>query len=111
MANSFSGLSSKLGLACYSVSVFLNAALACIICYRLVWHARTVEEYLGEEQESPYSGIVVLLVESVLPYTLSGIAFLISYGVGSQTAITFLCVYTSMTVRCWSTVLRIYQRC
>ncbi|KAH0828728.1 hypothetical protein J3R83DRAFT_3140, partial [Lanmaoa asiatica] len=92
----FSGLAAKLGLAYYTVSVFLKATLTCMICYRLLRHAKVVREFLGKEHASLYYRIVMLLVESVLPYTLSGIAFLVSYGIRSQLAIVFSCVYTLM---------------
>ena len=70
-----------------------------MICYRLLCHAKTAKEYLGDEYASPYFTIITLLVESALPYTLSAIAFLVSYGSGSQTAIAFSRVYALMMVR------------
>ncbi|KAF8552787.1 hypothetical protein OG21DRAFT_1335302 [Imleria badia] len=56
----------------------------------LAW--ASIREYLGKHA-SPYMAIVGLVVESVLPLTLSSIAFLISYGMGSQAAAVFSCIH------------------
>lgn len=70
-----------------------------MICYRLLRHARIVRKYLGDKHASPYITIVALIVESVLPFTLSGIAFLVSHGMGSQSAVAFSFVHSLVMVR------------
>ena len=95
----FTGVASQLGLAYYTVSVFLHTTLTCMICYRLVRHGRKVQKHLGHEYASSYFAVVTVVIESVLPYTLSGIAFLVSLGVGSPTSVAFVCVYFMMMVR------------
>jgi hypothetical protein len=95
----YTGVASQFGLAYCGVSVALSTILACMICYRLVRHGRRVREHLGHEYASPYFAVVTLVVESVLPCTLSGIAFLVSLGVGSPTSVAFVCVYFMMLVR------------
>ena len=97
--NFFSGISSQLGLAYYTTSVFLTAMLTWMVCYRVVQYGRRIKEGLGSEYASPYFAIVALVVESVLPCTLSGIAFLISFGIGSQTSVCFSFVFILMMVR------------
>ncbi|KIK96607.1 hypothetical protein PAXRUDRAFT_293772 [Paxillus rubicundulus Ve08.2h10] len=87
------GLASTLGLAYYSISVFLNITVSSIICFRMMRHAMKVKEQLGNEYASAYFVVVSIVVESVLPYALSGLAFLVSSGIGSQSSITFFCVY------------------
>ena len=57
-----------------------------------------VEKHLGQEYASVYFALMAIIVESVLPYTLSGVAFLVSYGIGSDTSIAFACVYVMMMV-------------
>ncbi|KAF8837406.1 hypothetical protein BDN67DRAFT_909293 [Paxillus ammoniavirescens] len=89
----FIGLASRLGLAYYSISVFLNTTVTGIICYRMVYHAMKVKKQLGNEYASAYFDVVSIIVESALPYTLSGLAFLVSFGIGSPTSVTFYCVY------------------
>ena len=84
-----------------TISVCLTATLTCVICYRLACHARTVKKHLGGEFAAPYFSIIMLLVESVLPVTLSGIAYLISYGVGSVAVQALAVAYTAIMVRRW----------
>ena len=109
--NLFSGISSELGLAFYATSVFLSTTLTCMICYRLLRHANTMKECLGERFASPYSTTVTFIVESALPYTLTGIVFLVSFGLMDHEETTLWCVYTPMMVRRCSPVLWIYKRC
>ena len=111
--NPFTGVSSDLPLALYATSVFLSTALTCMICYRLLRHASTMKEYLGEQFASPYCTTVTFTIESVLPYTLTtltGIALLVSFGLMNQVGMTLWCVYTPMIVRRGSPVSWIYKR-
>ncbi|KAN0082561.1 hypothetical protein V8E55_008356 [Tylopilus felleus] len=94
--NFFAGISVQLGVAYYTVSVSLNTILTCMICYRMVRHGRKVLEYLGHEYASSYFAVVALVVESALPFTLSGIVFLVSFGLNSPTSVAFICVYYTM---------------
>ncbi|KAF8132481.1 hypothetical protein EV363DRAFT_1449391 [Boletus edulis] len=66
------------------------------VASQLVRHGRRVREHLGHEYASSYFAVATLVVESVLPYTLSGIAFLVSLGVGSPTSAAFVSVYVLM---------------
>ena len=63
-----------------------------------------MKECLGGQFASPYFTTVTFIVESVLPCTLTAIAFLVSFGVMSQVWIAFWCMYTSMMVGCCSPV-------
>ncbi|KAF8438571.1 hypothetical protein L210DRAFT_3544429 [Boletus edulis BED1] len=68
----YNGIACRLSLAYWSISVFLNTTLTCMICYRVVRHGRKVQEYLGYEYASLYFAVFSVVVESALPYTLSG---------------------------------------
>ncbi|KAF8443961.1 hypothetical protein L210DRAFT_3533263 [Boletus edulis BED1] len=92
----FTGKSAQLALAYYTLSVFLNTTLTCMICYCILQYGRKVRKDLGHEYASSYFAIITLVVESVLPYTLSGIAFLVSLGVGSPLSTVFISVYLLM---------------
>ena len=70
-----------------------------MICYRIVRHGLHVQKHLGRAYATPYFTTITLIVESVLPYTLSGIPFLVSLGVGSITSEAFISVYVMMMVR------------
>ena len=69
-----------------------------MICYCVARHGKNVREQLGHEYASLHFSVVTIIAESVLPYTLSGIAFLVVFGVGSPTSVTFICVYFLMMV-------------
>lgn len=90
--------------------VFLDAALTSMICYQLLCHARALKKRVGEEYAAPYFSVMRLLVESVLPLTLTGIAFLISYGVRSASKSCISLVYALMMVRCWNSAFSTYER-
>ena len=109
--NLIPGISPDLGLAFYAISVFLSTTLTCMICYRLLRHASTIKECLGEQFASPYRTTVTFIVESVLPYTLTGIAFLVSFGLMDQARTTLWCVYTPIMVCRCRPVFGIYKRC
>ena len=101
----------QLSVAFYATSIFLSTTSTCMICYRLFKHARRMKECLGGQFASPYFTIATLIVESVLPSTLTGIAFFVSFGVKSEVGLTLWYVYTLMMVRRSSPVLWIYKRC
>lgn len=94
----FRNIAAQIGLAYYAVSVFLTAMVTWMICYRILSHGKIIKERLEPEYASPYFAIVALVVESVLPYTLSGIAFLISLGLGSQMTGMFAYLQASLMV-------------
>lgn len=97
--NFFTSAAAKIGLGYYAISIFLNTTLTCMICYRIMRHARKIQEHVGHEYASLYFTIITIVVESVFPYTLCGIAFLVSLGIGSSTSVAFICVYLLMMVR------------
>jgi len=106
--NFFSAAALQLGLAYYSVSVGLTAMLTAMICYRMLSHGRMVKEHLGQNYASVYFALMAVIAESVLPYTLSGIAFLVSYGIGSETSMGFACVYVMlMSISSQMVILRV----
>ncbi|KAH0828698.1 hypothetical protein J3R83DRAFT_3084 [Lanmaoa asiatica] len=77
----------------YTTSIILHTTLTCMICYRMVRHARTIRESLGHEYASLYFAIVTIIVESVLPYTLSGVVCLVLLATRSAMAIAFISAY------------------
>ncbi|KAF9240068.1 hypothetical protein BU15DRAFT_46081 [Melanogaster broomeanus] len=109
--NFFEGLPSILGLSYYTISALLNTTVTCIICYHIVRHGTRLKNQLGQEYAYPYFDVVSIIVESVLPYTLSGIAFLVSFGTGSPTSAVFLSVYImAMCISPQMLILRVILR-
>lgn len=99
-ANSFiDSFASRMSLAYYIVCVFLNTTLTSMICYRIVRHGKLVHAELGREYSLSYFAIAEIIIESALPFTLSGIAFLVTLGLSSQVMVPFEWVYFMMTVR------------
>ncbi|KAF9233773.1 hypothetical protein BU15DRAFT_53444 [Melanogaster broomeanus] len=92
-ATIFAGLASIYALSYYAVSALLNSSVTCIICYRMVIHGMLVKKQLGQEYAHTYFNVISIIVESVLPYSLSGVAFLVSLGIGSPTSTAFCSVY------------------
>ncbi|KAI0059007.1 hypothetical protein BV25DRAFT_1809843 [Artomyces pyxidatus] len=93
----FSGLAVQLGTSYYATSITLNAVVTCSITWRIVNFARISRLDLGPDVSKAYSGLAKIVVESALPYTLSGIAFLLSYGTGSELSILWLSFYAMFT--------------
>lgn len=52
-----------------------------------------------------YTNVVAILVESAASYSLVGIAFLIPYAMGSDTAIGIGQVWAKLAVSLWSRVI------
>ncbi|KAF8449348.1 hypothetical protein L210DRAFT_3524630 [Boletus edulis BED1] len=94
--NHFEKEPAKITLAYYTISVSLTAILTCMICGRLVYYARLMKKHLGQEHAAPYFSIVMLLVESMLPFSLAGITLLVSFLAGSPADVTILHVFTLM---------------
>ena len=98
----------QLSVAFYATSVFLSTISTCMICYRLFKHANRMKECLGGQFASPYVTVATLVIESVLPSTLTGITFFVSFGAKSKVGETLWYVYTLVMVR---QVVWIYTRC
>ncbi|KAI0040547.1 hypothetical protein FA95DRAFT_864469 [Auriscalpium vulgare] len=95
--NFFGGLALDLGLSYYSVSIGLNIIASSIICGRIIYLGSLLRHTPHGNSMSLYTGTVPIIVESALPYSLSGIAFLVSYGIGSGISILFLSIYVMLT--------------
>ncbi|KAM5545482.1 hypothetical protein V8D89_000520 [Ganoderma adspersum] len=96
-ANFFSGLSKRTALTYSCVVIALNITVSALICLRLLLHAREIARDLGEHVASKYTGTVALLVESALPYTLFGVAFLVTLGMEHPSSILWLSLYVMFT--------------
>jgi len=91
--NFFVGIAAQFGVAYTSISIGLNVVLTSLICGRIIHHGRQSRQYLGSTSSSTYYGIVAIIVESAIPYTLSGIAFVTVFALNSDLTILFLSIY------------------
>ncbi|EMD31804.1 hypothetical protein CERSUDRAFT_119374 [Gelatoporia subvermispora B] len=93
-ADFFVGKAAQLGLAYYSTSIGLNVLLTGLICFRIVRYAHYVQPALGSKVARTYTGAASIIIESALPYTLAGIAYLVSYGMNSGISILMGAFYS-----------------
>ncbi|TBU44171.1 hypothetical protein BD309DRAFT_1000670 [Dichomitus squalens] len=96
-SNFFTGASQHVALSYATVVISLNFTLSSLICGRLLYHAHGVEHLLGRDVAQKYTGAVALIVEAALPYTLFGIAYVITLGLHSPTTILFMSLYVMFT--------------
>ncbi|KAM5531445.1 hypothetical protein V8D89_014902 [Ganoderma adspersum] len=108
-ANFFVGTAAQLGLAYYATTISLNVIATGVICARLVYFSRAATFKLNLASGGPiatdsraaeilrYTGTLPVVVESALPYSLAGVAFLVSYGMQSDVAILFGALYGMFT--------------
>ena len=54
---------------------------------------------LGSEVSSVYTSAASVIVESMLPYTLFGVAYVVTLGANSPLSILFLSLYAMFNVR------------
>lgn len=86
MSNLWQGLAAKFGVSWVALTVSFNIIVTALIISRLLLFHRRVRSILTNEQRSTYTGIVAILVESALPFTVLGIAYLATYIQGAPSA-------------------------
>ena len=72
-----------------------------MICTRIAYLGMAVHSTRNTargKEVMKYAGTIPIIVESALPYAVAGIAFLVSYGMGSNISIFFLSIYVMFTV-------------
>ncbi|KAH9850938.1 hypothetical protein C2E23DRAFT_267740 [Lenzites betulinus] len=93
----FLGKAADIALSYSTVVIGLNVTCTAFICGRILWVARRMEATLGRDVSRTYTGAASLIVESMLPYTLFGIAYVVTLGLNSPYEIFFLSVYVMFT--------------
>ncbi|OSC98586.1 hypothetical protein PYCCODRAFT_1439097 [Trametes coccinea BRFM310] len=96
-ADFFVGKAQQVALSYSSVVIGLNVIVSTLICARIFFLASRMRGALGYEAAKAYTGAAALIVESALPYTLFGIAYVVSLGLNSPTSILFLSIYVMFT--------------
>ena len=95
----FGASSINFGTPYYSMTIGLNILVTALICARLLRLSRAVRETMGDENARLYTGVAAILVESALPYSLTGIMFLVPYARGSLVSVALGQVWAKCTVR------------
>jgi len=96
-ANFFVGLAAHIAVTYAATSIGLNVLVTCLICGRILFYARFAQKQLGQAIAETYFSIAAIIIESALPYTLCGVAFLVSFGLNSEISILFLSFYIMFT--------------
>ncbi|KAN0082992.1 hypothetical protein V8E55_008787 [Tylopilus felleus] len=100
-----------ISLAYYSICVLLNTILTSLICYPIIRYGKLIRTELGHEHSAVYFAVAEIIVESALPFTLSGIAFLVALGVRSYAVTPLSWVYFMMTcISPHMLILRVQKR-
>ena len=94
----FVGLAAHIGVTYVSISIGLNVLVSCMICARIVYLGLAVHRTASQQETLRYTGTIPIIVETALLYAISGIAFAVSYGIGSEISIFFLSIYAMCTV-------------
>ena len=89
-------------MAYYATTISLNIIATSVICVRLIYLGRAVYAIRDTEGRGKgairYTGTLPMIVESALPYSMAGLAFLVSYGMQSDISILFGALYGMFTV-------------
>jgi len=96
-ADFFVGLAAHIGVTYAATSIGLNVLVTSLICGRILYYARVAQKQLGPAIAETYFSIAAIIIESALPYTLCGVAFLVSFGLNSEISILFLSFYVMFT--------------
>ena len=103
-SNYFIGLSQKLGTSYTSCLVSLNLLLTLLITTRILYAARQCTSATDRAAARTYTNAAAIVVESALPYTAFGLAYLATFARESQTSILFLSLHVMFCVS-WIYVL------
>ncbi|KIK41674.1 hypothetical protein CY34DRAFT_194000 [Suillus luteus UH-Slu-Lm8-n1] len=89
MSDIWQSLAAQFGISWVAFTVSFNIIVTALIPSWLLFFHRRVRSALTDKQRSVYTGTAAILVESTLPFTVLGIAYLATYiqGVPSATAV------------------------
>ncbi|KAJ6626904.1 hypothetical protein B0H10DRAFT_2210784 [Mycena sp. CBHHK59/15] len=92
-ASFFSGDSVSFGVPYFWLTISLNIIVTSLICGRLLSVRNRVRTILGEQYCRTYTGVVAVLLESALPFTVLGIIYVISYARNSPYSFALLQIW------------------
>ncbi|KAJ7178756.1 hypothetical protein C8R43DRAFT_974361 [Mycena crocata] len=75
----FHGSTVNFGIPWVSLTIVFNILVTAMIAVRLIAMHGKANRVLGSEATKKYTGLVAILVESALPFTLLGIGYLVTY--------------------------------
>ncbi|KAI0777554.1 hypothetical protein BD413DRAFT_182180 [Trametes elegans] len=95
--NYFAGIATKFATAWNSLTFSFNVIVTALICSRIVYIGRRLT--FADDASRSYVGAVAIMIESALPFTIGSMAYVITYGIGSDIAYAFSCysMFTAIT--------------
>lgn len=100
----FTGNAHKLGIAYTTSVISLEVVVTTLIAARILqlrrWYdvASALRQNRVSAAAYTYTGAVAIIVESALPCTVFGLAYLVSFAINSDISILFLSIYVMFTV-------------
>ncbi|KAJ7178759.1 hypothetical protein C8R43DRAFT_974372 [Mycena crocata] len=77
--NLFQGTTVNFGIPWLVLTITFNVLTTSMITYRLFAVSRSMRNVLAKERADVYTGVIAILVESAMPFTLLGIGYLVTY--------------------------------
>lgn len=81
-AEFFSGKTVNYGVPWISLTVAVNVSLTILICVRILLVRRQMKHCLNGQEFKVYTGLMAILIESSLPFSILGIIFAVAYSRG-----------------------------
>ena len=94
----FVGIAPRIALTYSAVGITMNVLCSSLICWYII-HEMTLGRLDGVPLNRGAVNAVTIIVESMLPYTLFGVAYVTLLGLDSPVAILFLSLYVMFMVR------------
>jgi len=98
LSGPFQGLAAQFGISWVALTVSFNIIVTALISFRLLFIHHKIQSVFVDGQRSPYTGIVAILVESALPFTVLGIVYLGTYIKGLPSALAVGIVWGTLVV-------------
>ncbi|KAI1784843.1 hypothetical protein LXA43DRAFT_191334 [Ganoderma leucocontextum] len=96
----FVGIAPRIALAYSAVGIGMNVICSSLICGFIIYRTHKFSKILARNDDDEHSisdRVVSIFVESMLPYTLFGVAYVTTLGLNSPTSILFLSLYIMFT--------------
>ena len=98
-ADFFVGVAPHVALAYSTVVIATNMLCSTLICTRILWIRRKIRAAGHSSAEAKvFTSSASIVVESMLPYTLFGVAYVATLGANSPVSVLFLSLYVMFTV-------------
>ncbi|KAJ7678485.1 hypothetical protein B0H17DRAFT_1206729 [Mycena rosella] len=89
----FHGTAVNFGIPWLVLTITFNVITTSMIAFRLFNVSRSMRNVLSKERADVYIGVIAILVESALPFTVLGIGYLVTYVRGDPESLAFADVW------------------